>query len=137
MIVGDLPELNVVSILDRGVPNKECIAISVERTINLGQFGIMLGQQSADGTAVPYFDHLFWFGDGVVNVGDWLFVFTGSGTPRKGKARNGTNDVFSVYWGKPTTVFASTIVAPILFRVDAVDILMPQPNLPQIANTDT
>ena len=132
MIVGNINELKVVSILDRGVPNKECIAIQANDAVNMGQYGIMLGQYATDGTATPYFDHMFWFGDGVIKSGDWLFVFTGSGAPRTTKAVNGMNDIFSVFWGKPTTVFADSLIVPMLFRVDAVDVLTPPANLPQI-----
>lgn len=132
MIVESINELRIVSILDRGEPNKETIAIQVNEAVNMGQFGVMLGQRGTDGTAVPYFDQLLWFGDGVVKSGDWLFVFTGSGTAKRGKALNGVNDVFSIFWGKPTTVFADPLVVPILFRVDAVDVLMPPANLPQL-----
>ncbi len=132
MIVGTIGELSIVSILDRGVPNKECIAIQANESVNMGQFGMMLGQYATDGTAIPYFDHMFWFGDGFVKSGDWLFLFTGSGVPRKAKATNGINETFSVFWGKPTTVFAETLTVPMLFRVDAVDVLLPPSNLPQI-----
>ena len=131
MIVGEVSELTIASILNRGVPNQECVAISVKQYTNMGQFGMMLGHFSPNVGAQPYSDNLFWFGAGNVKLGDWLFVFTGSGTPSKSKAVNGINDLFSLFWGKPTTVFAQSSIVPILFRVDAVNVLYPPSDQPQ------
>ena len=128
--------MRVVRVFDRGVANKECVAIAVAQTINVGRYGIMLAQHHSGATvsSTPFFDNLFWFGDGVASAGDWLFVYTGPGTPRSSLANNGVNTHFSLHWGKPHTVFANSAVVPILFRVDAVDVLLPpsdQPQLPQ------
>ena len=135
MIVGDVTELSIVKVLDPGEPNKECVAINVNENLNMGQYGLMLGQYALNRRAHPYFDHLFWFGDAYLNAGDWLFVFTGTGTVSQAKATNETNDNYYLYWGKAATVFADTSVVPILFRVDAVDVAEPPANLPQIGNT--
>ena len=92
----------------------------------------MLGRYNDPHSALPYFDNLFWFGDGIVKSGDWLFIYTGSGTPASRKASNGLNDIYTLFWGRPTTLFAETSIAPILFRVDAVSILTPPTNQPQL-----
>ena len=65
MILSDINELSVISILNNGIPNEECIAIKVNQNINLGQYGIMLGSFNADNTATPFRDNMFWFGDGI------------------------------------------------------------------------
>lgn len=134
MIVAGITELMVVTVLKRGVPNEECIAIQANERVNLGQYGVMLGAYSRDSTVLPFNDNLFWFGDGFVEKGDWIFIYTGSGKPRQSKTQNQSNNVYSIFWGKLTTVFANTTVVPLLFRVDAVDILTPPDNLPQVAN---
>lgn len=134
MIVSDIEELSVVTIIKNGIPNEECIAIKVNLDVNLGQYGIMLGRFNADNTATPFKDNMFWFGDGIVKKGDWLFIYTGSGKPTQVKDSNNTNQLYSLYWGKEKTMFANTNVVPILFRVDAVDVLMPPADVPQIGN---
>jgi hypothetical protein len=125
MIVSDITELTVMAVLERGVPNEECIAIQSNERLNLGQYGIMLGVYSQFNSAVPFKDHLFWFGDGFIEKGDWLFIFTGSGEPRKSTTTDGNNNLFTVFWGKPTTVFANSNIVPVLFRVDAVTVPSP------------
>ena len=131
MIVQSLTELTVAAILNRGVPNKECVSLKANEAVNMGQFGLMLGRYGQGSSAVPYFDNLFWFGDGLIKPGDWLFVYTGSGKASKIPAANGVNEIFSLFWGKPTTLFAESIITPILFRVDAVSVPPPPSNVPQ------
>ena len=131
MIVNSVTELAITGVLNRGVANHECIAFRVEQPVNMGQFGLMLGRYDQGNSAIPYFDNLFWFGDGIMKPGDWLFVYTGSGTANKTPATNGVNEIFHLFWGKQTTLFAESIIAPILFRVDAVDVLAPPSNQPQ------
>ncbi|OHE25569.1 MAG: hypothetical protein A3J94_00630 [Syntrophus sp. RIFOXYC2_FULL_54_9] len=134
MIVSDITELSIITILHRGTPNEECIAIRANERINLGQYGIMLGVSIQPNAAIPFKDHLFWFGDGFIEKGDWLFIYTGMGEPRKSTTTDGVNNIFTIFWGKPKTVFADTNIVPLLIRVDAVDVLSPPENLPQIGN---
>ncbi len=137
MRVSDIYELSVVSVLDRGVPNKECIAIQAEQAINLGQYGVMLGQHAGDNSVFPFQDNMFWFGDGMISEGDWVFIYTGSGTPNKHKALDNVHHTYGLFWGRANTLFADSNVVPLLFRVDAVDILSPQNNAPQLGNENS
>jgi hypothetical protein len=132
MILNDITELSIVVVLGRGIPNEESIALRVKERVNLGQYGIMLGLHTHSKLARPLQDSLFWFGDGMVNEGDWIFVNTGDGEPRASKSTDQLNSIFSVFWNKKATVFANSNVVPILFRVDAVDVLEPPANVPQI-----
>ena len=133
LIVGDVTELAIMDVNDRGVANQECIVVFVRNPVNLGRYGLMLAQHASatSKNSLPFFDNLFWFGDGVVSHGDWLFVFTGPGAPASAPATNGLNRTYSLHWGKPHPAFANSLVVPILFRVDAVDILLPPRDQPQ------
>ena len=132
MRVSDITELEIVTVLERGKPNEECIAVQAKKTVNLGQYGIMLGQHSGDDGVFPFRDNMFWFGDGIVSEGDWLLINTGSGTPGTNSATDNTHNIYSVYWGRTHTLFADSNVVPMLFRVDAVDIPSPPINTPQL-----
>lgn len=136
MIVGTLEEIEVMAVLDRGTPNKESIALKVKQDANLGQYGIMLGIYDHVGNAQPVYDQLFWFGDGWVFEGDWIFVNTGPGAGRKDRSKDDNYDYFSLYWGKTATIFANANVVPILFRVDAVNVQPAPMNLPQLGTAD-
>jgi len=137
MIVADLLELKLLPVADRGVPNRERIAIYVKETINMGQYGVMIGHAVVDRTAIPYQDNLFWFGGGIVNKGDWILLYTGKGTPRTDKGEVTGGKIYSVHWGRESTMFVNTNVVPILFRIDAVDVDSPPDNLPQLGLENT
>lgn len=130
MIVSDIIELDTYSVFDRGLPNMERIAIYAKIPLNIGQYGLMIGIKADGGAAFPLKDHMFWFGDGYLNAGDWIFVYTGSGESRISNIPGGNAKIYSAYWGKPSTLFHAMELVPILFRVDAVYI--PQEN-PQLA----
>ena len=132
MIVGDLTEMRIVDVFDRGEPNKECIAIQVNEALNIGKYGVMLGSSAGQASAVPFRDQLYWFGDGVIKSGDWIFLYTGAGEARQHLQENNVNHSYSIYWGRPTTLFAQSFVVPILFRIDAVDVLPASGDVPQI-----
>ena len=81
--------------------------------------------------AVPIRDSLLWFGEGIVNKGDWLFVYTGPGGARVSTMPNSMEKIYAVHWGRNQTVLASPDILPILFRVDAVNVASDPINLPQ------
>lgn len=130
MIVGDIYEFEVYGVFDRGVPNMERIAIHVKQPVNIGQYGLMIGLKGNTSSAFPLKDNLFWFGDALLNAGDWLFIYTGEGKPSASEIPNSSSRIISIHWGKPTTVFHVHEFVPIFFRVDAVSIPQEQPVLP-------
>jgi hypothetical protein len=102
MIVADLSELLLYPVAERGVPNAERIPILVRETIDVGCYGIMVGNSGTHGFATPFQDNLFWFGDGIVNAGDWILVYTGSGSPRSFDwTQPPGSKVYVVHWGRP------------------------------------
>lgn len=135
MIVTNLTELLLYPVAGRGIPNSERLPILVREYIDIGRYGLMIGSSSSVGAAVPYQDNLFWFGGGFVSPGDWIMVYTGGGVPRTDDwPEPPGSKVYSAHWGRDKTIFANSAVVPILFRVDAVDVGLPQDNLPQTGN---
>jgi hypothetical protein len=131
MRLNELPEIRMVGVFERAVPNQERIVLQIMQAgLNLGQFGIMLGVRTAPGWAVPIRDNLFWFGDAQFNTGDWIFVYTGPGQPRVTQIPNDQGQLYTVHWNRKVTVFDSPEIVPILFRTDAVHVLQEQLSLP-------
>jgi len=121
MIVDLITELVVVDVLDRGVPNQERVLLRVNEQVNLGLYGLLIGLPVGGGFAFPIRDNFFWFGDGLVNAGDFIFVYTGPGEARANKLPNTEENVYSIHWGRKETVFANETLIPILFRFDGVN----------------
>ena len=88
----------------------------LERTKALRAAGLI-----GEGTSgYPIRDNLFWFGDGIINPGDLVILYTGAGTATINQQPNNTGKLISLFWGRPETVLHDPNVTPILFRVDAV-----------------
>ena len=129
MIVSTITELTITDIYDRSIPNKERIAIIANETINIGQYGIMLGLRNEGESAFPIRDNLFWFGDAVINKGDIIYIYTGPGDPKITELPNNQENLYTVHWGKDKTIFQSNDLVPILFKVDSVYIRSTLPEL--------
>ena len=138
MIVAPIDELTLYPVEDRGKPNLERIPIFVNNTLNAGCYGIMVGHTASDETVNPYQDNLFWFGDGVLNAGDWIFLYTGKGEPKSNDLPQSPNvKLYSVHWGRGQTMFANSNIVPVLFRVDAVEVGKSPNDVPQLNNINT
>lgn len=131
MILSDILELKLFPIEDRGVPNRERVAIHVQETVNMGQFGIMVGFADINNTARPFLDNLFWFADSIVNRGDWIIIYTGNGNPTVIDWEEPGTKLYSLHWGRETTIFANSNIVPILFRINSVVVGTSPKDLPQ------
>jgi hypothetical protein len=132
MIVSLITEFTV-SVFDRGVPNEERIVLLVNERLNLGQYGLMIGIRGPAGMAVPIKDNMLWFGDGIVNKGDWIFVYTCPGEPKATTLPNTQEHLYSIHWGRKETILHHHDLVPILFRVDAVIVPQEMETLAKIA----
>ena len=137
MIVDTITELVVVGVYDRGKPNLERIILRANELINVGQFGLMLGIGQQEGAAIPIRDNLYWFGDGYVTTGDWVFVYTGPGENRIDDVPGSTEKIYSLHWGRPQTILTHSGIVPILFRVDGVNIPSQIAALPSASGQST
>ena len=116
--------------VERGVPNQERIVIRANDIVNMGQFALLLGVRQQLATAAPIRDNFYWFGDGVVSRGDWIFVYTGPGEGRMNELPGTTEKLYTVHWGRTQTVLHSVEVVPVLIRIDAVQVPTEQHTLP-------
>jgi hypothetical protein len=129
MILQNISELTVVGVHERGIPNQERIVILVNQPVNLGQYGLMIAIKGSPGEGFPIKDNLLWFGNGMVSEGDWLFVYTGPGQAKASDIPNAQSKLYSIHWGRTTTILQDKELVPILFRMDAVQVLIESSNL--------
>ena len=130
LIINEITELLVRGAFDRGIPNQERIVLQANATVDLGQFALLLGIRQQPGFAVPLRDNFFWFGDGIVSRGDWIFVYTGPGEGRSHSVPGTTEKLYTAHWGRKTTVLSSVEVVPIIVRFDGVQILVETEKVP-------
>ncbi|WP_096697747.1 hypothetical protein [Polaromonas sp. AER18D-145] len=134
MILETISEIQIVAVLERGVPNKEAIALKAIETIDTASFGLLLGMARDDGLAVPFHDHFFWLGGAILNPGDYIFVNTGDGEARINDSVDKLNKLYSVYWKKSSTLFADSRIVPVLIKMGSVHVFQKPMNRPQTKN---
>jgi hypothetical protein len=128
MMTSYIEELKIIGVYDHGVPNMERIVLMANETIDLGNYGLMIGLRASEGQAFPLRDNFLWFGNGWIQKGDWLFVYTAPGVPQMTELPNQTEKLYSIHWGKDKTIFQKKELTPLLIRMDAVQV-------PAAANT--
>lgn len=130
MSIGFVEELRLVDVLDHGKPNFERVAIYVEKPCQLAEYCLFLTVSMSSEPVAPIRDHMLWFGNGSVNPGDWIFVYTASGTTTITDNPHAhfvgpTPKIISIHWGKEHTVFQNRAVNPVLVKIGAVAAMTP------------
>jgi len=125
----DINELQMFGVYDAGKANLERVVIRALQQVNLGDFGLMLGIGGHDGSAIPIRDNMLWFGHGVVEINDWLFIYTGAGETKVSDVPNTNERIISLHWGRSLTIFNGPEFLPILFRIDGVQFPYVPPSL--------
>ena len=115
------PALELFGIYDRGVPNKERIALKVNALVNTADYAVILGVAGANGTIIPARDQFLWLGRTVVDVG-WVFVFTGPGDPMVTTESNTKEPMHAIYWGKPNVMFTIPEARAALVRLGPIQV---------------
>lgn len=115
-------ELKIVGVFDHGIPNMERVVLIANETVDLGNYGLILGIRGQEGQAFPLRDNFLWFGNGWIQKGDWLFVYTARGEPRMTELPNQREKLYSIHWGKDQTVFQHKELIPLLIRMDALQV---------------
>lgn len=126
MTIETLTTLQVVEVQHAGMPNLERVAIYVHQFCNLVEYCLMLSMPTPDGGSIPVKDHMLWFGPGWVNPGDWIMVYTASGTTTINPVNQllaGSSiqpRVINLHWGKDHTLFQNRALSPLLVRLNGV-----------------
>ncbi|MFI8645937.1 hypothetical protein ACIGJK_14235 [Pseudomonas iridis] len=141
MFFDTITSLQMTNVYDHGVPNLERIAIYVREPCDLGEYCLFIGLPAADGSVAPIKDHMLWFGNGFVNAGDWIFVYTASGNTTvqpNGLPSAGSSiqpRLINIHWGKEHTMFQNRALVPMLIKMNGLSMpAVPQPSYQGPAN---
>jgi hypothetical protein len=113
-------ELSLFGLLDPGVAGKERIILRPTESVNLAQFGILLGYKLENGNVIPLYDNFFWFGEIVVPTPSWIVVFTGKGQFNVSKHPQTGQPAYILFWGREGTIFHDHQCVPVIFQLSAV-----------------
>lgn len=123
--------LEIVDVQCHGIPNEERIAIYVHKSCNLADYCLILTFPTPEGGSVPVKDHLLWFGQGIVQSGDWIFVYTAAGIttiePNPAPQPKGAipQRIINMHWGKNHTLFQNRALSPMLIEIGGTGMMVP------------
>ena len=120
MILPPVGNLAIVSVEDRGVPNRERVLIRPMEPINLQEFIVALAVRAPEGMVNPLHDHVFWFPELVVSPPAWLVLHTGPGTPTQATMPDTGQPAHIFFWGKLTTVLNQPEITPVIFGLSSI-----------------
>jgi hypothetical protein len=110
--------LSVVTITDRGVPNRERLRLTALTDANLVNYVIFDTIKMANGTAVdPVPRHVLWFTPYLVKAGDDIIVYSRAGTPSaSAKSGGGRNHFF--FWGLGKTIWGHKDACAVVLEIN-------------------
>jgi hypothetical protein len=108
--------IKVVRIVDRGVPNKERLHLSVRAATNLNFYAVFHTDYIDSSTIESTPKHAYWFGDHHVKVGDYVILYTNAGKDVvQVRKDGGTNHFF--HWGLEQVIFADNGECAVLLEL--------------------
>jgi hypothetical protein len=120
---------------DKNVPNAERIVLVPNDVVELARYVIVLGLANPMGTVSLFYDQLYSFPEQIVTPDTWVYVFTGPGKTKSTSVSiaDGKQPALVLHWGRPTTLFTSDIVVPVLLELNGIligDIHLQKPKTP-------
>jgi hypothetical protein len=97
-------KIQVVGIRERGIPNRERLALSVLQETNLCYYAALLSKYLSPASISTGSLPGYWFPNQIVKVGDQIELFSGNGSPRVSPTIIG-GTYYSYYWGLPNVVW--------------------------------
>ena len=116
-------KLELRSIQDRGIADKERIVMKANTKVDVGQFAVIEAGFS-DGVANSSTRDCYWFPDKVVEEGDWVVLYTKSGDDREKVQKSGATAHF-FYWGKNSPKWRVKNWVPVVLQVDSWSLIPP------------
>lgn len=109
--------LQIVRIVDRGLPNKERLWLRATTNINLKFYVVIVTNYNTPNTVSNTPRFAYWFYDKNVKAGDNVVLYTGQGRNSESpNSSGGTNHFF--YWGLPNSLWNKTGDCAILFEIN-------------------
>jgi len=116
--------LQISSVADKGVADKERIILKVLVDSDIGDFVLLQAGHNENGVTIAVF-HTLWFPYKKVSNGDLVVVYTKSGTNSENTIAGGRTAHF-FYWGIPTPIWNTKNRAPVLLYAPEWETKAPQ-----------
>jgi hypothetical protein len=108
--------LKIVTVADRGAPNKERIHLAVLANANLVNYALFDTDAAGPTTIVSIPKRAYWFQSFTVVAGDNVILYTGAGRQLSNLRTDGRRNHF-FYWGLPTVIWDSPTSRVVLVEI--------------------
>lgn len=109
-------KLQVLSIADRGVSNKERLHLSVLKETGLAYYVVLLSRHANLSSVSSGNLTAYWFPNQQVRPGDQVVLYSGPGNSTNRKEPNGTTTYF-YYWGLPESIWRDPVNCAVVLEV--------------------
>lgn len=110
--------IQIVSIAERGVANRERLHLRALAEVELNRFAVLANRYLSPASLATGGLLAFWFPPVVVKPGDSVILFSGSGAYSTSRAPDGTTNHF-FYWGLQRTVWNRTGDCAVLVELES------------------
>lgn len=97
-------DLKVISVGGQGDQKSEYVALQAKKDCNLNSYMIFDETYKDDGSSSNKHRHVFIFPDWTVKEGEWIFIFTRSGSNNRGVTQQ-KKPASYFYWGLKSSVW--------------------------------
>ncbi len=108
--------IKINSIADRGVPKKERLVMKVLRDTDVGEYAVFRAG-TEDGGVTTDVRNVFWFPDKPVSAGDFVVLYTKTGTASEKTSASGTKSHF-FYWSLQEPLWLPEEDSAVLLHID-------------------
>lgn len=108
--------LNIVTIADRGIANRERLHIEALADTDLSYYAVLLSVRSLMGRVQAGLRAAYWFGPRPVKAGDTIILYSGPGNNTSEVRPDGGRNHF-YYWGLKNTVWGPRTSCAVLLEV--------------------
>lgn len=106
-------KISLVGVKDRGVPDKERIALRARLPVTLSSFVVIpTGYNSADEAVFDINYYAFWFPTVDVDAGDTVLIYTNQGENTSFRNGNG-HQTYVFHWGFPAPILDDAAIGGI------------------------
>ena len=109
-------KLEIVDVIDRGVPGKERLWLKANAATNLQYYIVFDTTYTSENSISNIQRHAHWFVPKPVSAGDYVVLYTGKGTKSETKNTDGTTTHF-LFWGIDRTIWNVNGDCAVLFEV--------------------
>jgi hypothetical protein len=99
-------KIQIVSIVDRGLANKERLHLNVLSEVNLNYYVVLSTIYVNPNSISTSPKQTYWFPSTLVKPGDQVILYSGFGTNNSVPAQGGTTNHF-FYWGQNNTLWGN------------------------------